>query len=289
MAFASILAGVGLSLYVLLGSATWGYILLRIGWPNIRSIDLEYKSGASIAIGAFVSIMVVLVSAAIAFLNLADLGFEQLILVNTILIFLIAIAILTVKRKFMSTRKVNVGVPKRVVSANIAAKKAMEKLPENSYTKVNSMSEEKAERLRERLEEKIWPPEKIPDAVPVPNVLAAKKEEAKVTRSGKEDDKRQKTMEEIISRLEKKQAEEKSSVMETRNQSEKKVDESKEFIRQNLMKEVGLAEENRELGELAEKQKELEEKKDGTEAKEQAMPKSMKALKELLKEGEGNG
>ena len=125
----------GLILYMALGATSWGYILLRMGWPNIRSISIEYKSGWSIIFGLIFSAAVLGASLFVDFSSIATISLTELILVNAIILGAVGTVILNIKRRFLSfgTKKVKVAVPKRVVSANIVAKKAFQKVPKKSY------------------------------------------------------------------------------------------------------------------------------------------------------------
>src|SRR3989344_3104170 len=115
----------GLILYMLFGSTSFGYIMLRAGWPNIRSIGIEYKSGVSIIFGIIFSVAAIGISFAAHYSNFSGLSFTELLLANTLILAGVSLVILTVKRKFLGSQKVKVSVPKRVVSANVLAKPAV--------------------------------------------------------------------------------------------------------------------------------------------------------------------
>lgn len=125
----------GLILYMAFGATSWGYILLRMGWPNIRSISIEYKSGWSLIFGLIFSAVVLGASLLGDFSGIATISLTELLVVNSIILAVVGIVILNIKRRFLSfgTKKVKVAVPKRVVSANIVARKAFKKVPKKNY------------------------------------------------------------------------------------------------------------------------------------------------------------
>ena len=125
----------GLILYMALGATSWGYILLRMGWPNIRSVSIEYKSGWSIIFGIIFSAAVLGASLLGDFSGIATISLTELLVVNLIILAVVGTVVLNIKRRFLSfgTKKLKISVPKRVVSASIVAKKAFKKIPKKSY------------------------------------------------------------------------------------------------------------------------------------------------------------
>jgi len=154
MIYANTIIELGLIILMFFGSTSWGYIFLRIGWPNIRTLEIEYKSGASLIVGLIFSILTIGISLIAQALKLTELSLTELLLINTTIIFITGILIFTVKRKFLGSKNVKVSIPKRVISANVIAKKAMLQLPKNSYLKVNKQGEEKILELQQQREMK---------------------------------------------------------------------------------------------------------------------------------------
>ena len=135
--------GVAIGLYILLGSTSWGYIFLRTGWPKVRSLELDSKTGASVIIGFIVITITIIISAIIGFLDIPLFTLPEIILLVTTVILSASGLVFTLKRKLSGNQKVRVSVPKRAIAANIAAKKAFEKVPETKYIKVSSEGIEK--------------------------------------------------------------------------------------------------------------------------------------------------
>lgn len=128
-----------LALYVLLGAGSWGYTLLRIGWPSVRALELEYKKGWGTVLGTIFSLTAIGATLVLHFSRLTRLTFLELFVINTCVFFVSGILIFTVKRKFISRKRMTLSVPKRIVSASIIAKKAMMKLPQGSFVKEGAM------------------------------------------------------------------------------------------------------------------------------------------------------
>ena len=171
MSVLELAVGGGLALYTLAGSASWGYIFFRTGWPKIRAIGLEYKTGWSIIIGGAYSVIVVLGSAIITFSGIGNMLFAEAIFVSSAIISTLGIVILTIKRKLLGKNKLRVSVPKRAIAANIVAAKAFKKLPENSYIKVSKEGTNKISQLKEKIEPK---PEIKPTSTSTPASVTAK-------------------------------------------------------------------------------------------------------------------
>jgi len=150
--YANTIIELGLIILMFFGSASWGYIFLRIGWPNIRTLEIEYKSGASLIVGLIFSILTIGISLIAQALKLTELSLTELLLLNTTIIFITGILIFTFKRKFLGSKNVKVSIPKRVISANVIAKKAMLQLPKNSYLQVNKRGQEKILELQQQRE-----------------------------------------------------------------------------------------------------------------------------------------
>ena len=133
MALFEYVIGAMVCLYMALGSASWGYILLRLGWPNIRKLEADYKRGWSIILGAAFAVAAIGFSAGVFLLRFSALSPLELLLLGICICFAFSIVLFTVRRKLVLPRKVKVAVPKRFVSASIIARKAVERMPEGSF------------------------------------------------------------------------------------------------------------------------------------------------------------
>ncbi len=134
----------GLAGYALLGSASLGYILLRSGWPGLRTISLEYKSGMSIVSGAVLSAGIIGLSYLPRIVSPVGLLLSpvEFMFINTSVASVSGAAIFTAKRHLSAGRKkLKISVPKRAVSASIVSKLAMEKMPQGSYVKAPDISQ----------------------------------------------------------------------------------------------------------------------------------------------------
>ncbi|MFH1390933.1 MAG: hypothetical protein ABIH20_01335 [Candidatus Diapherotrites archaeon] len=285
-----ILDGV-ISLYLILGSSTWGYILLRIGWPNIRSLEPAYKKGWSIVFGIIFSMLVLVSSAIVFFLELTGMAFFKIVLLNSIIFLSAGIILFTLKRKFLGTKKVKVSVPKRVISANVVAKKAVKKLPEESYAPTYTDRQHRINELKDRLEN-IKP---IQQAAPVPTAVKATPFMKKTIQSPLKDMKstqpnmkpaevsmkqfqpskpepispeKTKRLDKIIQNLEENQTAKDNQSIVTRQEMDQQTEARKRYITENLRAKVSI------------------EKKPEENNLEKEMPRSAKLLKELLKETE---
>jgi len=337
----NLLFDAGLVLYILFGSTSWGYILLRMGWPNIRSLKIEYKSGWSIIFGLIFTGIIAAISLIIGFLNLAGMALLEIMLGVSVLIFFIAMGLFTAKRKLLGGKKVNVAVPKRAVTANIAAKKAVQKLPLNSYIKVSSEGAKKIHELTTKtsqketktlpkkttqaevpLASKTFAQKTVVNEKPVIQSAVVHKEKKKETKSilrgitsgffrkkieipSKPEEKpvilqetetiktplkkplfgellnkkkpsyedRQKSADEIVSMLGKKQFDKEKKSFMTREEISLKIEKSEDYIKQNMREKLRPELENHESETPAKKENVKEN-----------LPKSAKLLKQLLQE-----
>ncbi|HZX20057.1 MAG TPA: hypothetical protein VFF13_03520 [archaeon] len=306
----------GLILYMLFGSTSFGYIMLRAGWPNIRSIGIEYKSGVSIIFGIIFSVAAIGISFAAHYSNFSGLSFTELLLANTLILAGVSLVILTVKRKFLGSQKVKVSVPKRVVSANVLAKKAFEKVPEQNYVKTEPQKTVFAKPAVTIVEPVKATPKPAPIPTPTPNptpmpAFALKFEQRKDVFSKSEVPKpnffeqkifeqkkpvvkpaevkpmenisrdvfleKQKKADELINLIAKKEEQKQTASIVTRKETEEKTEQQQQFIHENLKEAV-------ETHELEEKK--FREKAKAREFAEN-LPRSTRLLKELLKESEG--
>ncbi len=136
----STLIEAGLAGYILFGSPAIGYILMRSGWPAIRTIGLEYKGGLSVISGAALATGIAILSFAPRLLNPVGLLYSNidLLLLNTALACSGGVLIFTAKRNMPGRRKMKVSVPKRAVTASIISQMVLEKMPAQSYVKAAS-------------------------------------------------------------------------------------------------------------------------------------------------------
>ncbi len=127
----------GLAGYILLGASSLGYVMMRSGWPTVRTISMEYKSGLSILSGAAFSFGIVGIAFVPRFLKPIGLQFSvvDFLFTGAAVFSAAGIALFTARRLLAKGKKVRVVVPKRVVTANIVSRMAMEKVPEKLYTK----------------------------------------------------------------------------------------------------------------------------------------------------------
>lgn len=122
-----------LGAYVLLGGGSWGYILLRSGWPNVRGLESDYRAGWGMVIGIGISVVVLGSAGMILYLRWAHANFEELVFIGLGTLIVSGLVALNLKRKLVPVKKVKVSVPKRIVSASIIAKKVVGRFPEGSY------------------------------------------------------------------------------------------------------------------------------------------------------------
>ncbi|HLC92706.1 MAG TPA: hypothetical protein VJH23_03290 [archaeon] len=126
--------------YLVFGAGTWGYIFLRTGWPNIRQLEQSYKKGWSIAFGiSFAATMAVIVGAAAYFMPQYG-SVTELVLVGSPAVFISGIIVFSFKRRFLRRHGLTVSVPKRVVVASIAARRAMERIPTAMYVSAGQLA-----------------------------------------------------------------------------------------------------------------------------------------------------
>ncbi|MCR4368657.1 MAG: hypothetical protein NUV67_01995 [archaeon] len=294
----------GVAVYVLFGSTSWGYIMMRVGWPNIRGFPIDYKSGWSLVFGIVFSALVLASAfAAQNFLG-TGMGFLEIVFLNATGIFLAGALFLTLKRKLLSPGKVNVSVPKRVVSANVVAKRAVERIAQKPIEKPAEEEKISISTLKDKLEkigQKKSPetaqkpaqkseavilaprpltgkilPEFIPKAQEKEIVRQAIAKEAPIGERNVDAEKKR-NVDAIIGALERHIRAKEQTDVATRSEMEERVEKSKQYIKENIREKIG--------GELEEQmmtKNELEEKKVS-----ESMPKSARLLKELLKETKG--
>ncbi|MCR4335359.1 MAG: hypothetical protein NUV57_02370 [archaeon] len=280
-----------LSLYIILGSPTWGYILLRIGWPNIRSLEPEYKSGWSIIFGLIFSVLVLASSAIVFFLEITRMAFSEILLINSIIFMSAGIILFTLKRKFLGTKKVNVSVPKRIISANVVAKKAIEKLPEQSFVKTYTDRQHRISELKNKLEninplqqgqqiQKVKAEQPKAEPIMKKNIQKPLRDMKPAITYKPETVSPEKTkrLDQIIQNLEKRQSEKDNQNIVTRQEMEEQTENRKKYVTENLRETISF--------ETKPKEDNSKEDKSEEDKLEKEMPRSAKLLKELLKETE---
>ncbi|MFH1697065.1 MAG: hypothetical protein ABH854_04120 [Candidatus Diapherotrites archaeon] len=134
---------------LLFGSISTGYLFLRIGWPNIRSLEKPYKTGWSIVAGLLFSIAVIGSTFLLGFMQVLSVGMREHFYVTLVAAFLFTALVLTVRRKFFAGAMVLVSVPKKEVSRKIAADKAMEKATlDRGFMTVGALGGERVAAMR---------------------------------------------------------------------------------------------------------------------------------------------
>lgn len=124
---------IALSAYMLLGSTSIGYLLIRMGYPQFRTLETTYKTGWSIITGMIFVVTTIILGFLLSFLlNQRVTAFELFFIVPTCMIMSSIIAF-NVKRYYVGSNRVKVSVPKRAVAASVVAKKAIEKLGPDAY------------------------------------------------------------------------------------------------------------------------------------------------------------
>ena len=112
-----------LAFYVIAGSTSLGYVFLRLGWPDVRALDKQYKAGWSIVIGLVFSAIVVIASLAFSLNPFYKFEFREALLLNLAITFIAATLLLTLKRKFLVRNKMTVSMPSTLLGAKVTAKK----------------------------------------------------------------------------------------------------------------------------------------------------------------------
>lgn len=173
--------------FALLGSASWGYLLLRLSWPDIRVLDPVRKIGSSVLLG----VIIVAIGAAAAFLFDSPQPFFPAV-VGIAGVFYVGMRVGTQAR---SRRTIQVGIPIPKLApgeaAAIAAAAPSEKIsvelaaPERKPPRAppppaRPAKEERVEKRPPRVE--IAPPvyKPTPEAIKEAEKLRARIKEAKV-------------------------------------------------------------------------------------------------------------
>jgi hypothetical protein len=142
----------GLAFYIVAGSTSLGYIFLRLGWPDIRKLDKQYKAGWSIIIGLVFSAIVVIASLTFSLLPFFSIGFREALLLNLAVTFIAATLLLTFKRKFIVRNKMTVSMPSTLLGAKVTAKKVVEQLEsEPGFIRASKIEGGKIDELKKRL------------------------------------------------------------------------------------------------------------------------------------------
>ncbi|MEM4630741.1 MAG: hypothetical protein QXU92_03995 [Candidatus Diapherotrites archaeon] len=124
---------IAIAAYMLLGSTSLGYLLIRMGYPNFRTLEIKYKTGWSIITGIAFTITTTTLAFGTSFLLKQKIMAFELLFISIIGTIISAIITFNFKRYFFGTKKVKVSVPKRAVVASAIAKKAFEKLGHEAY------------------------------------------------------------------------------------------------------------------------------------------------------------
>ena len=141
-----------LAFYVIAGSTSLGYVFLRLGWPDVRALDKQYKAGWSIVIGLVFSAIVVIASLAFSLNPFYKFEFREALLLNLAITFIAATLLLTLKRKFLVRNKMTVSMPSTLLGAKVTAKKVVEQLEKDpGFIRASGFEGNKIDELKKRL------------------------------------------------------------------------------------------------------------------------------------------
>src|SRR3989344_8849530 len=146
MSLIEIFADGALTFYIIAGSTSLGYIFLRLGWPDVRALDRQYKAGWSIIIGLVFSAIVVITALAFSLNPFFRFGFRESLMLNLSVTFIAATTLLTAKRKFLTSNRMKVSVPSTLLGARVTATKVVEQLELNpGYIRSAAFGQEKVD------------------------------------------------------------------------------------------------------------------------------------------------
>ncbi len=163
----------GQAAYLFVGSASAGYILLRIGWPSTRGLNESYKAGWAIVIGALFAVVALIMAIVIA-----GFGIGNPLLASASLAFIISGIALSTKRKTIAKKRVRISIPKKIYVNKAEGKRkeklliASKKIPEHRARELRELLHEKSEKKKEEKEKDA---EKNKTAEGIDNVLKNKK------------------------------------------------------------------------------------------------------------------
>lgn len=142
-------------LYLLLGSTSIGYLLIRTGWPGVRVLEHQYKVGSSIAAGIIFTILVSITALIFSIIFPTQLMFFYYIFFAMAVAFFALFILMLLKQKFVFKRTVKVSVPKEDIAAKIAAEAAVKRvIPEEQYISVRrELSQQQLDEIKKSLKQ----------------------------------------------------------------------------------------------------------------------------------------
>jgi membrane glycosyltransferase len=137
-----------IAVYLIAGSYSLGYLMLRTGWPKIRVLEENYRIGWSVIFGVFFTILCI--NATII------LSAQKILPIVITITLIIALIILSMRRMLFATSKtMTVSMPKEQAAAKIIAEKSSEQLLSDKQFILNkSLSSEQVEKIKESLKAK---------------------------------------------------------------------------------------------------------------------------------------
>ena len=151
MGLASLAIDILLIGYVFFSWTTIGYVFLRTGWPKIRLLEKESRLGWALLLTVTLN-LVMIISAFLFSVLLPFASFRTYLLMTLVAFSFIGMAVLTVKRKVSSRRRVTVSVPASVVGAKIASDNAMAKFAQRpGHIVVSAKGSSKIDELKKSL------------------------------------------------------------------------------------------------------------------------------------------
>jgi hypothetical protein len=146
-----IIFNVLLSIAVMAGSRPLGEFFLRIGWPKVKSLDANYRTGWAVVIGALFAASTI-INAAVFYFLMPQRGYIEYLFLSLVIGIVSAVAATTAKRRLLGKKTVKVQLPKESLAAASASKKAVERLRnDRKFIKVAKMEKGKLERLHRKL------------------------------------------------------------------------------------------------------------------------------------------
>lgn len=142
-------------LYILLGSTSIGYLLIRTGWPSVRTLEHPYKVGSSIAAAIIFTILTAIFSLIFSIIFPQQMPFFHYIFLSMTAVFFAIFILMLLKQKFVFKRTVKVSVPKEDIAAKIAAEAAVKRvIPEEEFISVRrELSQQQLNEIKKSLKQ----------------------------------------------------------------------------------------------------------------------------------------
>lgn len=134
------------------GSSSLGYLVLRSGWPKIRILDSETKTGWSILTGVTLALLTILLSIIVGEISFANHFLLRMGIIGLLLTALLTISVRFALAPFFSTRRVLVSVPAATIPAQLTADKLMDKVASDKIILPKKQNEEKITEIKAALE-----------------------------------------------------------------------------------------------------------------------------------------